>query len=115
MEHLRGRRKYNTYKHLGDGTTIIYTYRNEEIYIDTEDFNKVNNYCWCVDHVGNAVTNIYNDNGKKTVMRMARYILGVDKGYKVIHLDGCNNNNRKSNLVVIKNITFKSNSNTYIM
>jgi len=75
--------------------------------IDDEDFEKISKHKWFVKKSCStfyAVTNIPLGNGKKTIMRMHRYLLGVyDPKIKVDHknLDGlCN---EKSNLRLCTN------------
>jgi len=41
-------KKYNTYNLTGE-YGIGYTSKGEEFYFDLEDYDKIKDYCWCID------------------------------------------------------------------
>lgn len=77
----------------------------KEIWIDDEDFDRVNKYNWCIG-INNYViaTNIWKENGDRTSIRLARFILNLtDPELQVDHIDRNPFNNQKENLRVCKN------------
>lgn len=88
-------KKYNNY--IKDGkTTIIFTSDNNYILIDTEDYNKVKNYCWSVTENGYAQA---RDCSKiNSVVLMHRIIMNASKGEVVDHKNHIILDNRKENL-----------------
>lgn len=69
-------------------------------WIDDEDFDRVNDYGkWAYDSGYVRITKQIN--GKKTTVKLHRYILGVEGRYNDVHHKDHNTlNNQKSNLVV---------------
>lgn len=117
----------NEYKDLKDGTTILLinspTHGLKEVYIDTEDKEKVQKYHWNVskrkrpENTFNVVT---PKNNELDSTLLYRYIMEVSKELNVDHRDGDPFNNRKSNLRICtqadnnKNLgTKKSNKSGY--
>jgi len=107
----------NPYLHLDDGTTIIFDINGIEIYIDTEDFNKIKGITWraheptCGRSIDNAwyayggvwdKSEKYSDTpkgGKWIQYSLHRYILDIfDENIEVDHKDMNGLNNRKNNL-----------------
>ena len=95
----------NEYKDLENGTTILFinspTHGLKEVYIDTEDKEKVSKFHWNVSKrkrpkgTFNVVTP-KNDELESTLLY--RYIMNAPKEMNVDHRDGNPFNNRKSNL-----------------
>ena len=95
----------NEYKDLENGTTILFinspTHGLKEVYIDTEDKEKVSKYHWNVskrtrpENTFNVVTP-KNDELDSTLLY--RYIMNAPKDMNIDHRDGNELNNRKSNL-----------------
>lgn len=84
---------------LGD-YVVMYTFKQEEIYVDLEDYNRVENVCW---HI---VPNGYvhgNDNGKDVSLHCM--VMNVPQGVMVDHCGGHTTraDNRKSNLRIATN------------
>jgi len=75
------------------------------VLIDEEDFHKVSEHTWVIHHdksnIKYCYTHIYVD-GKRTTLRLHRFLLGLEKGDKRIinHIDGNGLNNKKSNLEI---------------
>lgn len=65
--------------------------------IDEEDYEKVSKYRWNFNN-GAVVTNI-NKDGKRTTMKLHRYILNLGNRYPIVdHINGDPLDNRKNNL-----------------
>lgn len=91
-------KKYNTYNLSGE-YGIGYTSKNEEFYFDLEDYNKIKDYCWCINTLGYVVGS--KDSSKKTLMH--RLIMDFPDNYVIDHIHGkqTRNDNRKSNLRLV--------------
>lgn len=83
-----------------------------EIYnvlIDEEDFDKVSEFNWCIQHQTHTkycITNIYYDGeGKWTGLQLHRFLMGLENGDKrmINHKDGNGLNNMRSNLEICDN------------
>lgn len=72
---------------------IIYTSKQEPIYVDLEDYEKIKNVCWHIDHVGYVVGHI---NHKKVYLH--RIIMNCPCNMVVDHINHKPTDNRKSNL-----------------
>jgi hypothetical protein len=78
---------------------------NYIVLIDEEDYDRVSKYNWYISHyksnIKYCVTHV-NINGKKTTLKLHRFIIGLDHGDKRIinHIDGNGLNNKKSNLEI---------------
>ena len=69
--------------------------------VDDEDYERVNQYKWCISSNGYAVTNYRDSNGKRKAMKMHRFILNLNKGDSLVdHRDTIRINNQKYNLRV---------------
>ena len=67
--------------------------------IDDEDYERVNQYKWCINSNGYAVTSYRDSNGKWKAMKMHRFILNLNKGDSLVdHRDTIRINNQKYNL-----------------
>lgn len=116
-EKFPGKLVGNPYLHLIDGTTVLFDINGVEIYIDTEDFNKINNITWrahpptcgrSIDNSWYAYGGICDKSskyantakgGKWIQYSLHRYILDIfDDKIQVDHKDMDGLNNRKSNL-----------------
>ena len=90
-----------------------------EIYnvlIDDEDYEKFSEYNW---HILHNKYNKYcqtdiNIDGKKTTLRLHRFLMGLKHGDKrmVNHIDGNSLNNQKSNLEICDNMYNNQSINT---
>lgn len=78
---------------------IIYTNKNEPIFVDDEDYEWLNQYTWCL-HGGYAVSSIFNrkGDGNYDYCRMHRMILNPDANLFVDHINHVKHDNRKENL-----------------
>ena len=85
-------KKFNTYDLETYEYGIGYTSKNEPFYFDKEDFDKIKDYCWCVDAYGYVVANT-----KKTI-RFHRLIMDCPEDRVVDHINRVKHDNRKSNL-----------------
>lgn len=87
-------RKYNTYDFI-DNYVIIHDDKDNVIYVDLQDFNKIKNYYWTLNDQGYALARI---NGHQ--VRMHRYILDYPKDKVIDHIGGSQtrNDNRRKNL-----------------
>ena len=90
------RKKYNTYEFIDD-----YVKGSREdgqyFYIDSEDYEKVKEYCWHPDHYGHWVA--YNPTNRK-FLRLNVLIMNFPTNMDVDHIDGKKYDNRKTNLRV---------------
>jgi hypothetical protein len=90
---------------------VIYTKRQQPILVDEDDYERLNNDCWCLNSVGYAVRTI---NGKQVPMH--RIITSVPDGLYVDHINHDTKDNRKENLRVctqsqnMRNARLKSNN-----
>lgn len=116
-EKFHGKLVGNPYIHLTDGTTVLFDIHGVEIYIDTEDFDRIKHITWRAHPpTGNRNTtdvwyayggvwdksDKYADRpraGKWIQYSLHRYILNVtNESLQVDHKDMNGLNNRKSNL-----------------
>lgn len=87
-------KKYNDYN-IDYDFCIGFTRKGLEFYFDLEDYDKIKNICWYLDKRGYVVG--YNPETKKQI-KFHRYILNVEPGIEVDHINRKTNDNRKSNL-----------------
>lgn len=86
----------------------ILTSKEQEIYVDDDDFDLVKQFVWRVDKWGYVVTSIHNKSkGTCFVMKMHRLIMGNVGDLNVDHINHDKLDNRKSNL---RACTFHQNS-----
>lgn len=87
------RERTNTYDFSNIDYVVIITKKNEKIFVDKEDFEKINKWSWCVSPQGYAVANI-----KGKVVKMNWVLFPTIKGYVQDHINGNKLDNRKTNL-----------------
>lgn len=109
-EKLPGKLLENPYWHLDDGSTILFDINGKEIFIDTEDFDRVKNITWRAHEPPKNRTSKdtwyafggkWDKQNKKWIhYALHRYIMNVldDKSIQIDHIDLDGLNNRKSNL-----------------
>jgi hypothetical protein len=74
--------------------------RGKVAYVSEEDYERVSKYKWlCMGH-GYAARSRRKDEGKKGIVYMHRFILGVEDG-EVDHVDGDRLDNRRENLRLV--------------
>ena len=91
--------------------------KEEEFYFDLEDYDKIKDYCWCINSQGYVVTNIW-ENNKNDIILMHRLIMNFPKNMDVDHKHGkeSRNDNRRSNIRVVthsnnlKNVGIRANN-----
>jgi hypothetical protein len=83
---------------------IIYTRKGEEIFVDDEDYERLNQHTWWLDKDGYAVRGIPHpiEGRPRTKSRMHREVMGLGFGdpREVDHRFGIRTDNRKSELRV---------------
>lgn len=95
-------KKYNNY----DLSTYVYgvgwTNKGVEFYFDKEDYEKIKDYCWNINHSGYLTSHDPAKQGKRKTIYFHRVIMDVvDKDWKVYQVDHINHDpldNRKQNL-----------------
>lgn len=88
--------KGNRYKVFGD-KSIVYTGKEQEIFIDTKNLQKVLKYSWYIDNYGYVRTNDYMNDYKPLFLH--RYILDIlDSEILIDHIDMNKLNNLEENL-----------------
>ena len=88
----KAQKKYNTYDLSGE-YGIGYTFKDEIFYFDLEDYDKIKNYCWCIDKYGYV-----RGNTKTSKIKLHRLIMDCDDDMVVDHINHNKVDNRKSNL-----------------
>lgn len=95
IEYRRNKiKKYNTYNLSGD-YGIGYTSKGEEFYFDLEDYDKIKDYCWCINKSGYCCARNCNN---KNIIYLHRLILDIHSNLYADHINHNKNDNRKSNL-----------------
>ena len=95
-------KKYNKYD-LSGCYGICYTYKDEQILFDLEDYDKIKNYCWHLNCKGYAYANNINCSDKHVFMHNL-VMDNLDKQFIIDHIhhtengDNSSCDNRKSNL-----------------
>lgn len=78
---------------------IIKTRKNQEIYVDDEDYDLVNQFIWRTDAAGYAVTSLHNKETKKChIMKMHKLIMGNIGDFHIDHKNHDKLDNRRSNI-----------------
>ena len=107
---FQGKLVGNPYWHLADGTTVLFDINGKEIYIDTEDFDKIKHITWRAheppknrskEDTWYAFGGKWNKEAKKwTQYALHRYIMGVleDDDIQIDHIDLDGLNNKRNNL-----------------
>lgn len=85
-------KKYNTYNLSGE-YGVDYTQKEEEFYFDLEDYDKIKDYCWCINQDGY----VFNSGSR---IFMHRLVTDCPQNMFVDHRHGeeSRNDNRKTNL-----------------
>lgn len=86
-------KKYNAYD-LSGKYGIGYTSKGEEFYFDLEDYDKIKDYCWCINKNGYCIAR--NCENKKCVY-MHKLITNNYESY-IDHINHKKHDNRKQNL-----------------
>lgn len=86
---------HNSYEFYGD-LCIGYTNSGEQFFIDTEDYEKVKDYCWRISAQGYVETT-----RNKQKFKMHRLLLDAPAGKDVDHKNRIRNYNLKSNLAIV--------------
>jgi hypothetical protein len=89
-------KKYNTYNLTGE-YGIGYTSSGEEFYFDLEDYDKIKDYCWCLNN-NYIITNSYIDN---SVIYMHRLVMNCPDDMEVDHIFHDTWDNRKNKLRIV--------------
>lgn len=83
-------------------TKIIYTSRNQEIFVSDEDYDFLNQFKWKINGKGYACRNIYLGGGRKNPKyrdkKMHRVILNAPDGLFSDHINGIRHDNQRTNL-----------------
>lgn len=87
------KKKYNTYDLSGE-YGIGYTSKGEEFYFDLEDYDKIKDYCWCLN--GDEYVVARTIDGKRNTILFHRLLFPESK--MVDHIDHNTRNNQKGNL-----------------
>lgn len=95
------KRKYNEFDLSGD-YGIGYTTKGEEFYFDTDDYDKIKDYCWR-SHRGYIETSIRRNKKSKTIY-MHQLVLDkeIPDGFVVDHINRVEEDNRKENLRIVE-------------
>jgi hypothetical protein len=101
-EFNHGKRKTNLLEVCGDVTKIFFfNAPGEYTTIDTEDYDKVKDYCWHK-YIGDKGDIYAKSNTReitpRTVRMLHQIICPCEEGYEPDHIDGNGLNNRKNNL-----------------
>lgn len=87
---ISARKKINSYDLSGE-YGIGYTSKGEPFYFDLEDYDKIKDYCWCINNNGYVVATINN--------KLVLFHKVICPDSEIIdHKDHCTFNNRKYNL-----------------
>lgn len=93
---MRGKRKDNTFVEEKSFYKLFPEDSGEEILIDKDDLSRVQRFYWNIDSNGYVVASV---NGNQQYLH--RYILNVEKGDIIDHLNQNKLDNRKKNLRVV--------------
>lgn len=78
---------------------IGYTTKGEEFYFDLEDYDKIKDYCWCIDKKGYVISSYNIKTKNRAIVAMHQLIINC-KGVDHIHGKDSRNDNRKINIRV---------------
>jgi hypothetical protein len=90
------------------GVKIIKSANGQDIYVDEEDFEKLNNYKWYVDKKKGYVRGNKKNASRKAcgvAIKMHRLIMKCPKGKQIDHKNCIKRDNRKCNLEIVDNRT----------
>lgn len=105
-----GFKKGNKYIFKGD-VVIGYDSKDNEFYIDLDDYDKVSKYTWTMNNLGYFITKQSTKEGGK-VLLLHRYIMGTTNPSIVVdHINHCRHDNRENNL---REVTVSENSKNII-
>lgn len=76
---------------------IITNNKNKSFIIDSDDFEKVKNYCWHINNTGYVMT---NNNNKRYLLHRIIFP-DVPKGMQIDHINRIKTDNRKINLRIV--------------
>lgn len=79
-----------------DNIAIGVTHNGDRFFIDLEDYESVNKYCWRLDKHGYVVAN--NKNATNKTIKIHRIIMNANSTDVIDHKDWDKSNNKKSNL-----------------
>lgn len=95
----KGKRyKFNTFEILED-YAIGYDSKGNFFYIDLEDVDRVQKYCWYKSKDGYWMSSYTDNNGKHKHLKLHKYITNTDSKQIIDHRDRNKDNNRKNNLI----------------
>lgn len=95
----KGKRyRFNTFDFLED-YVIGHDDKGNSFYIDIEDVDKVQKYCWYKGNKGYWMSSYIDDEGEKRHLKLHKYITNTDSKQIIDHRDRNKDNNRKNNLV----------------
>ena len=96
-ENGKKNKKYNKYIfNEKNGIVTGFTRKGESFIFDTEDYEKVKEYCWSIDKRGYVIATNKNK-GEKNI-RIHRLIMNCEDGLVVDHINHITTDNRKENL-----------------
>ena len=79
--------------------------KNQTIYVDLEDWDKVKNLTWLIRKGNSSHVNYFQvECGKLNHIRLHQYVFGKKEGYVIDHINHNTFDNRKSNLRHLPNI-----------
>ena len=95
----KGRRKrFNSFEFMDD-CVIGYDNKGNSFYIDTEDLDKVQKYCWYKSKDGYWMSSYTDDEGQHKHLKLHKYITNTGSKQIIDHQDRNKDNNRKNNLI----------------
>lgn len=94
----KNRKKYNTYNLSGEYGIGYTSNTNEPFYFDLEDYDKIKDYCWCINSDGYILAPQINSN--KNIL-LHRLIMNPSDNELIDHIQHCKFDNRKSKLRIV--------------
>ena len=95
LNYNHSKRNVNTYD-LSGGYGIGYTSKGEEFYFDLEDYDKIKDYCWDINHEGYVICNSNQIYIQNIIMDTNN-----DDDFSVDHIHHKTYDNRKSELRIV--------------